>query len=439
MENLSSLPDVNDVKICVVGLGYVGLPLAAEFSKVFSVVGYDCDDGRISELNLFHDRTNELSNDSLRQLKNIHFTSAIEGIEYCNCYIITVPTPVDTQNKPDITSLLSASKSVAKLLKCGDVVVFESTVYPGATEYECVNELERWSELKLSSSVSDNTSGVFHLGFSPERVNPGDKARGVADILKIVAGNTTATTDFLGELYGKIIKSGVYKAPSIKVAEAAKVVENIQRDLNIALINEISIVCNLLEIDTEEVLLAAETKWNFIPFRPGLVGGHCIGVDPYYLLHKAYQLGFSPELIQAGRKVNESMSFYVASRIIKAMLKKKIEVVASKVLILGAAFKENCPDTRNSKVFDLYDNLGDYGCEVHIYDPVVVELPNDKKDNYFMVRNLSQSYYDCIVLAVNHDEFSSLTGSSVVKFGKARHVLFDMKYTFEKTLVDERL
>ena len=348
--------NVNDIKLAVIGLGYVGLPLAAEFATSREVAGFDIDESRIAELKGGNDRTCELDPAELEAATGLRFTNDADDLKDCNCYIITVPTPVDAAKKPDMAALLSASKLVGSLLKAGDIVIYESTVYPGATEDDCAPVLAQQSGLSYAADAND-ADEVFHLGYSPERINPGDKQHRVTDIVKVTSGSSPDIADLIDTLYASIITAGTYKAESIRVAEAAKVIENTQRDVNIALINELAVIFDKLAIDTEAVLKAAGTKWNFLPFRPGLVGGHCIGVDPYYLTHKALQVGYNPEIILAGRRLNDGMSQHVADRLVQAMLKNNINVIDARVLVMGLTFKENCPDTRNSKVFDFIQHL----------------------------------------------------------------------------------
>ncbi|MDB2417735.1 nucleotide sugar dehydrogenase, partial [Paracoccaceae bacterium] len=352
---------ITDPRIAIIGLGYVGLPLAAETSKHYEVIGYDISQNRISELKSGFDRTLEISNIQLADSENLKFSDNLADIEECNVYIITVPTPIDINNNPDLSPLINASSKVGSILKHGNVVIYESTVYPGATEELCVPILEEFSGLKFNCD--------FFCGYSPERINPGDKVRGITDVVKVTSGSTKETVDFVDDLYAKVIQAGTYKAPSIRVAEAAKVIENTQRDVNVALVNELSMIFNKMDIDTVEVLKAAGTKWNFMPFRPGLVGGHCIGVDPYYLTYKAQSIGYDPKMILSGREINNNMGRYVADCLIRKMIKERIQLVDANVLILGFTFKENCPDVRNTRVVDIVDELKDLGIKVDIYDP----------------------------------------------------------------------
>ena len=398
------------MKIAIIGLGYVGLPLAAAFSDKFSVVGYDLNKFRIDELNNGHDRTLELSDDDLaKSLKNgIKFTCNLDDLKDCNFFVVCVPTPVDQNNKPDLTPLISASKSVAKVLKKGDIVVYESTVYPGATEEDCVPVLESESGLKFNVD--------FFAGYSPERINPGDKEHTVTKIKKIVSGSTPDTLDKIDEVYGSVIVAGTYRAASIKVAEAAKVIENTQRDINIGFVNELAMLFNKMGIDTNAVLDAAGTKWNFLNFRPGLVGGHCIGVDPYYLAHKAQALGHHPEMILASRRINDSMGAYVASQVVKMMIKFDKKIKDSKVLVLGLTFKENCPDTRNTKVIDIINELKEFGVKVEVSDPWA---DKDDAKRYYglnLVDSPNLKSYDCVILAVAHDKFKNLNLSECLVY-----------------------
>lgn len=398
------------MKIAIIGLGYVGLPLAAAFSDKFSVVGYDLNKFRIDELNNGHDRTLELSdNDLAKSLKNgIKFTCNLDDLKDCNFFVVCVPTPVDQNNKPDLTPLISASKSVAKVLKKGDIVVYESTVYPGATEEDCVPVLESESGLKFNID--------FFAGYSPERINPGDKEHTVTKIKKIVSGSTSDALDKIDEVYGSVIVAGTYRAASIKVAEAAKVIENTQRDINIGFVNELAMLFNKMGIDTNAVLDAAGTKWNFLNFRPGLVGGHCIGVDPYYLAHKAQALGHHPEMILASRRINDSMGSYVASQVVKMMIKFDKKIKDSKILVLGLTFKENCPDTRNTKVVDIINELKEFGVNVEVSDPWA---DKDDAKRYYglnLVDSPNLKSYDCVILAVAHDKFKNLNLSECLVY-----------------------
>lgn len=417
--------------IAVVGLGYVGLPLAVEFGKQVATVGFDIQEKRITALRQGHDHTLETSKDELADAKHLRYTTQITDLTLCNFFIVTVPTPIDEYKQPDLTPLIKASESIATVLKKGDVVVYESTVYPGATEEVCIPILEKISGLRFNHD--------FFAGYSPERINPGDKQHRVTNILKVTSGSTPEIADYVDSVYQLIITAGTYKATSIKVAEAAKVIENTQRDVNIALINELALIFNKMGIDTEEVLQAAGTKWNFLPFRPGLVGGHCIGVDPYYLTHKAQAIGYHPEIILAGRRLNDGMAGYVVTQLVKTMIKKRIQVEEAKVLVLGLSFKENCPDVRNTKVVDIVKELQEYHIEVDIYDPWVDA--NDVMHEYelSLIDTPKQQYYDAVVLAVAHDQFKTLTQPQIAQMAKANFVLYDLKYVLPKHVVDIRL
>mgnify|MGYP000356016520 CR=1 FL=1 len=389
-------------KISIIGLGYVGLPLAAAFSSKYDVVGLDIHQARIDELNKAHDRTLELNESQLQVAldNNIKFTCNTEDIKDCNIFIVTVPTPIDKNKRPDLTPLIKASKTVGKVLKPNDIVIYESTVYPGATEEDCVPILEKFSNLKFNED--------FFCGYSPERINPGDKEHTVTKILKVTAGSTPEIGKKVDELYSSIITAGTHLAPTIKVAEAAKVIENSQRDINIAFVNELAIIFNKLNINTQDVLEAAGTKWNFLPFKPGLVGGHCIGVDPYYLTHKAQQIGYNPEIILAGRRLNDNMGIYVANQVIKLLIKKGHKIEGSKVLILGITFKENCPDIRNSRVIDVIKELEEFGCNIDVYDPWADKIEVNCEYKLELQDKVDISKYDGVILAVAHDEFKQL-------------------------------
>lgn len=426
--------NLQNFRVAIIGLGYVGLPLAVEFGKILPTIGFDLKAERISELCAGHDATLEVSSEELSASKFLQFSSSVNNISDCNFYVITVPTPVDEFKQPDLRPLLLASKTIGSVLKRGDIVVYESTVYPGATEEECVPILENISGLKFNTD--------FYCGYSPERINPGDKEHKLKSIKKITSGSTPEIANIVDFIYRQIITAGTYKAQSIKVAEAAKVIENTQRDLNIALINELAIIFNRLQIDTESVLLAAGTKWNFQAFKPGLVGGHCIGVDPYYLTHKAQSIGYQPELILAGRRINDSMGAYVASQLIKAMSKKEISLRGAKVLILGFAFKENCPDLRNTRVIDVVNELVEFGCKVDIYDPWV--SPSGAEEEYGVqvfnhLNEVKNSLYDAIIIAVAHKVFVEMGIDNIRALGAPAHLLYDLKYIFPENLVDLRL
>ncbi|MBX5460609.1 MAG: Vi polysaccharide biosynthesis UDP-N-acetylglucosamine C-6 dehydrogenase TviB [Steroidobacteraceae bacterium] len=418
-------------RVGVIGLGYVGLPLAVEFGKHFETVGFDVKPARIAELTAGRDSTLEVDRKELKSAKYLSFTTNLADLKKCRVYIVTVPTPIDGYKRPDLTPLERASESVGKVLKKGDVVVYESTVYPGCTEEVCVPILERVSGLKFNKD--------FFCGYSPERINPGDKEHRLTTIRKVTSGSTPEVGEFVDKLYASIIKAGTHKASCIKVAEAAKVIENTQRDVNIALINELALIFNRLGIDTEEVLTAAGTKWNFLPFRPGLVGGHCIGVDPYYLTHKAQEIGYHPEMILAGRRLNDNMAIYVAQEIVKLMNQRRIHVNGSQVLVLGATFKENCPDIRNSKVFDVVKELQKFGAKVDVYDPWADSAECKHEYGVRLVKSLEPRRYDAIVVAVAHREFKEMGVKGVRKLGRKNHVLYDIKHVFKASEVDGRL
>tara|TARA_R110002073_G_scaffold192387_1_gene351164 strand:+ start:7619 stop:8896 length:1278 start_codon:yes stop_codon:yes gene_type:complete len=422
---------IKNLKIAVIGLGYVGLPLAVEFGKQHLVVGFDINAERIEALNNGIDHTLEVSNEELAQAKKLAYSSHINELKECNFFIVTVPTPIDAYKQPDLTPLIKASEAIGSLLKQNDIVVYESTVYPGATEEVCIPVLEKVSGLIFNQD--------FYAGYSPERINPGDKEHRVTNILKVTAGSTPEVASFVDEVYNLIITAGTHKAPSIKVAEAAKVIENTQRDVNIALINELAVIFNKMNIDTEAVLTAAGTKWNFLPFRPGLVGGHCIGVDPYYLTHKAQAIGYNPEIILAGRRLNDSMGEYVVTQLVKTMIKKRIQVEGAKVLILGLSFKENCPDVRNTKVIDIVHELQEYNIEVDVYDPWIDANEAQREYDITPISQPSSHQYDGIILAVAHQQFVEMGIESIRAFGKDNHVLYDLKYIFTKDETDIRL
>ena len=418
-------------KLAVIGLGYVGLPLAVEFGKHRSVVGFDINTKRIEALQAGHDSTLEVSDDELAEADNLRFSSSLSDLEECNAYIVTVPTPIDDHKRPDLTPLIKASETIGKVLKRGDVVVYESTVYPGATEEDCVPVLERVSGLKFNVD--------FFAGYSPERINPGDKTHRLTTITKVTSGSTPEVADFVNDLYASIIAAGTHKASSIRVAEAAKVIENTQRDLNIALINELAVIFNRMGIDTEAVLQAAGTKWNFLPFRPGLVGGHCIGVDPYYLTHKAEAIGYHPQIILAGRRLNDGMGAYVAGQLVKALLRKRIHVQGARVLVMGLTFKENCPDLRNTRVVDVIAELQDYGIEVDVFDPWVDAAEAEHEYGITPISQPETNAYDGIVLAVAHQEFAKMSLAELRKLGRDDHVLYDLKYALPVDQSDLRL
>lgn len=423
--------NLSDANVAIVGLGYVGLPLAVEFGKHRPVVGFDINQARIDALASGHDHTLETSPEELASAHHLTFTTEIARLRACNTFIVTVPTPIDEHKRPDLMPLVKASESVGKVLKSGDVVIYESTVYPGCTEEDCVPVLERVSGLKLNQD--------FFCGYSPERINPGDKNHRVTTIKKITSGSTPRIADFVDALYNEIVTVGTHKAASIRVAEAAKVIENTQRDLNIALINELALIFNKMGIDTEAVLEAAGTKWNFLPFRPGLVGGHCIGVDPYYLTHKAQSIGYHPEVILAGRRLNDGMGAYVASQLVKAMTKRRIHVDGARVLIMGLTFKENCPDLRNTRVVDIVAELKDYNCKVDVFDPWVSAEEAEHEYGITPVGQPAWGAYDSIIIAVAHDQFKAMGAEAIRQYGKSDHVLYDLKYVLPKDRCDLRL
>lgn len=422
---------LEQLSIAIIGLGYVGLPLAVEFGKQKPTIGFDINQQRIAELLAGHDHTLETSAEELKQAVNLRYTYDFNTLKQSNFFIVTVPTPIDDFKQPDLTPLIKSSETIGQVLKKGDIVVYESTVYPGATEEVCIPVLEKVSGLKFNQD--------FFVGYSPERINPGDKQRRVTNILKITSGSTSEVADYIDQVYQLIIDAGTYKAPSIKVAEAAKVIENTQRDVNIALINELALIFNKLDIDTEEVLKAAGTKWNFLPFRPGLVGGHCIGVDPYYLTHKAQSIGLHPEIILAARRLNDRMGEYVATQLIKEMVKQRIQVVGSKILIMGLSFKENCPDIRNTKIVDMVKALKEYDLDLDIYDPWVDDTEVQHEYGLAPIKELHKGQYDAIVLAVAHDQFKSMTIDQFKQLGKEKHVLYDLKYVLDKEQSNIRL
>jgi UDP-N-acetyl-D-galactosamine dehydrogenase len=422
---------LRNCKIGVIGLGYVGLPLAVEFGKHFKTVGFDIKAARVAELKAGRDSTLEVEPKELRSAKLLSFSTNIKDLRECRVFIATVPTPIDGYKRPDLRPIEGASQVIGQVLKKGDVAIFESTVYPGCTEEIAVPILERVSGLKYNRD--------FFCGYSPERINPGDKQHRLTTIKKITSGSTPEVADFVDSLYASIIKAGTHKATSICVAEAAKVIENTQRDVNIALINELALIFNRLGIDTEEVLEAAGTKWNFLPFRPGLVGGHCIGVDPYYLTHKAQEIGYHPEMILAGRRINDNMAIYVAERVTQLMIKKRIHVNGSRILMMGLAFKENCPDLRNSKVADVIRELKNFGAKVDVFDPWVDTAEALHEYGIRPVRKLAKGRYDAIVLGVAHREFKEMGVDTIRSFARRPHVLYDIKYVFDAREVDGRL
>ncbi len=418
-------------KIALIGLGYVGLPLAVEFGKKRGVVGFDINESRINNLKNGTDSTLETTNQELKDATHLSYTTNLDDVKDCEIFIITVPTPIDKHKKPDLIPLEKSSEAVGSILKKGDIVIYESTVYPGATEEVCVPILEEQSSLVFNKD--------FYCGYSPERINPGDKEHRVTTIKKVTAGSTPEIATEVDELYQEIITAGTHKASSIKIAEASKVIENTQRDVNIALINELALIFNKLDIDTESVLEAAGTKWNFLPFRPGLVGGHCIGVDPYYLTHKATEVGYNPEMILAGRRLNDNMGSYVADQVSRLMTKKRIHVVDANILIMGLTFKENCPDLRNTRVVDLVEEFEGFNCNVDVYDPWVDKDEAVHEYNIRPINEPEQGKYDAILLAVAHDEFKALSVAQINAFGRANHVLYDIKYLLDADESDGRL
>ena len=419
------------IKIGIIGLGYVGLPLAIEFGKKYDTVGFDISQLRITQLSDGVDLTLEATEDDISSANNLKFTSQKEDLESCNVYVVTVPTPIDSYKAPDLRPLISASELVGQYLNVGDIAIYESTVYPGATEEVCVPILEKQSGLTFNRD--------FFCGYSPERINPGDKQHRLPDIVKVTSGSNVETAGKVDALYASIITAGTFKASSIKVAEAAKVIENTQRDVNIALINELALIFAKLDIDTTEVLEAAGTKWNFLPFTPGLVGGHCIGVDPYYLTHKATEVGHHPQMILSGRRINDSMGEYVADRVHRLMVQKDIRIKGSKVLVLGLSFKENCPDVRNTKIIDTIAKLQEYGCTVEVSDPWVDAQAAIEMYGISLIPTIPHDYYDAIVVAVNHHQFFDDINGIVNSYGKKSRVIYDIKGMLSKSQSDERL
>jgi UDP-N-acetyl-D-glucosamine/UDP-N-acetyl-D-galactosamine dehydrogenase len=425
-----SMLTLEQIKIGIIGLGYVGLPLAVEFGKKFSTIGFDRNPKRLVELSSGMDSTLEVSEQELKEATKLQFSSDPQELQTCNVYIIAVPTPIDSSKRPDLKPLVSASNTVGQVLSRGNIVVYESTVYPGATEEVCVPILEQRSGLRFNTD--------FFCGYSPERINPGDKEHRLPNIVKITSGSTPAAAKFIDSLYGSIITAGTFPTSSIKVAEAAKVIENTQRDVNIALVNELSLIFNKLGINTLEVLLAAGTKWNFLPFRPGLVGGHCIGVDPYYLTHKAQEVGYQPDMILAGRRLNDNMGIYIASQVIKLMVKKRINVAQAEILVMGLTFKENCPDLRNTKVVDIINELKEFGIKVVVHDPWVNQEEAENEYGVTMVQELA-SKYDGIILAVAHRQFQQMGIDQIRSYCKKTAVLYDVKNIFPSTVIDGSL
>jgi len=418
-------------RIGVIGLGYVGLPLAVEFGKHFETVGFDISAARVAELTRGRDSTLEVPKEGLRAARRLRYTTRPTALKRCDFYIVTVPTPIDKYKRPDLTPLIAASHTAGKVLSKGDVVVYESTVYPGCTEEVCVPILEKISGLKFNRD--------FFAGYSPERINPGDSQHRLTNIRKITSGSTPEAAKLVDEVYASIITAGTYKVSSIRVAEAAKVIENTQRDVNIALVNELALIFRRLGLDTEEVLQAAGTKWNFLPFRPGLVGGHCIGVDPYYLTHKAQEIGYHPDMILAGRRINDNMGLYVAGEVVKLLTEKRLPVKGARVLVMGLTFKENCPDVRNSKVADVIRELERYGARVEVYDPWVEARTARGEYGVTLVEAPRAGAYEAIVLAVPHRAFSELGLKQIRRFGKTKHVIYDVKYLFARNATDGRL
>lgn len=422
---------LDDVRIGIIGLGYVGLPLAVEFGKRYHTVGFDINARRIGQLREGVDQTREVEPQELAQAKHLSFTTDIEDARSCNVYIVTVPTPIDAFKTPDLNPLIAASGSVGLVIGKGDIVIYESTVYPGATEEVCLPVVEKVSGLTFNVD--------FYAGYSPERINPGDKEHRVTTIKKVTSGSTPEAARFIDDLYASIITAGTHLASSIKVAEAAKVIENTQRDVNIALVNELSLIFKKMGIDTLDVLEAAGTKWNFLPFRPGLVGGHCIGVDPYYLTYKAQSLGHNPEIILSGRRINDGMGEHVAESVVRLMTRKRIQVADSRILILGCTFKENCPDIRNTRVVDLIETFQSYGAEVEVHDPWASPAEAEEELGIALVNEPQSGEYDAVVLAVGHRQFVAMGSDRIRALGKAEHVLFDVKYVLDKEAVDGRL
>jgi len=423
--------ETKDLKLAIVGLGYVGLPLGLEFAKKRKVIGFDIDEKRIEELKSGIDKNLESTEQEIQFAKQLNFTNNQDELRYANCYIITVPTPIDVRKKPNLKPLLTASEIDGKFLKKEDLVIYESTVYPGCIEDVCVPILEKFSKLKFNQD--------FFCGYSPERINPGDKKHTISNIIKITSGSTKEAANLVDNLYNEIITAGTHRASSIKVAESAKVIENTQRDLNIALINELSIIFNKLDIDTQDVLEAAGSKWNFLPFRPGLVGGHCIGVDPYYLTHKSESIGYYPKIILAGRKINDDMGEYVASKLVKKLKKKNIEVEGAKILIMGLTFKENCADMRNSGVEKVIQKLQEYKCDIDLYDPWAEKEEIFKTYKIYPQIELRQNTYDGIVISVAHEEFKKIGINTILNLCNKNHVIYDLKYLFSKDQTDLRL
>ncbi|MBA2081019.1 Vi polysaccharide biosynthesis UDP-N-acetylglucosamine C-6 dehydrogenase TviB [Aeromonas veronii] len=423
--------NLENLKIGIIGLGYVGLPLAVEFGKIFDTLGFDIKTDRVNELRSGQDSTLECSAEELLEATHLSYTDSLDDIKHCNFYIVTVPTPITEENTPDLTPLEKASEALGKIIKQGDIVVFESTVYPGATEEVCLPIIEKLSGLKFNHD--------FYAGYSPERINPGDKVNRLTTIVKITSGSTPAVADFVDEVYRQIVTVGTHKASSIRVAEAAKVIENTQRDLNIAVINEFAKIFNRLDIDTEEVLKAAGTKWNFLPFKPGLVGGHCISVDPYYLTHKAQEVGYRPEVILAGRRINDGMGEYVATQLVKKMARNKINIDEAKVLVMGFTFKGDCPDVRNTKIIDIIKELKEFNMSVDVYDSWAEKHEVQEEYGIILLDKLEPAKYDAIILAVDHSETKEMGAAAIRALGKPNHVLYDVKYVLPLGESDIRL
>ena len=428
---MSTLPELSNVKLAIIGLGYVGLPLAVEFGKIRSVLGFDINLKRIAQLKEGRDLTQETEPEELHAATRLSFSTNSDELISCNCFIVTVPTPIDRYKRPDLGPLIKASETVGKVLKTGDIVIYESTVYPGCTEEDCVPVLEKFSGLKFNQD--------FFCGYSPERINPGDKTHRLPNIQKVTSGSTPEVAELVDQLYRQIIIAGTHKASSIKVAEAAKVIENTQRDVNIALINELALIFNKMGIDTEAVLQAAGSKWNFLPFRPGLVGGHCIGVDPYYLTHKAESIGYHPEIILAGRRLNDSMGAYVVTQLVKAMTRRQLQVDGARVLIMGLTFKENCPDLRNTRVVDIIEELKNYKVQTDVFDPWANTSQAQHEYGITPLQNPAPGVYDAIVIAVAHQQFKTMGAQAIRALGKPEHVLYDLKYLLPVDGSDLRL
>ena len=422
---------LSQTKIAIIGLGYVGLPLAVEFGKKFETLGFDINKSRVAELLTGTDATLECSSEELAEATKLSYSADVDALKNCNVYIVTVPTPIDEHKQPDLTPLIKASEMLGKVVSKGNIIIYESTVYPGATEEECIPIVELVSGLTFNKD--------FYAGYSPERINPGDKEHRVTNILKVTSGSTPEVAEKVDLLYKSIIIAGTHKASSIKVAEASKVIENTQRDVNIALINELAIIFNKLDIDTLDVLEAAGTKWNFLPFRPGLVGGHCIGVDPYYLTHKAETSGYYPDMILAGRRINDGMGAYIVSQLVKKMIAKRIQIDGANVLVMGLTFKENCPDIRNTKVIDIVNELRAYNIKVDITDPWCSNEEAESEYGMSLIEQPKQAHYDAVILAVSHDEFKALGAEKIKALGKESHLIYDLKYVLPKDQVDMRL